>query len=105
MFLLLVRRVVLFLALPVTLVLVWWFASAGSTDFTSPPLATIVDVFPKTWFEGRIGPRRCPEPDPAGDGVQPTLALVGGVALGVLIGSNRVLRAVLEAGARVPSGG
>ena len=90
----LLRRVLLFLALPVTLVAIWWFASANSTDFTSPPLATIVDVFPETWFEGRLSHDVVPSLArlAAGYGI----AIVAGVALGVVIGGNRLLRALLE---------
>jgi ABC-type nitrate/sulfonate/bicarbonate transport system permease component len=88
------RRTVLFLGLPVTLVLIWWFASAGSTDFTSPPLKTIVDVFPETWLQGRIG--RDVVPSLTRLAVGYSVALVAGVALGVVIGSNKVLRGVLE---------
>ena len=94
MALIVLRRTVAFLALPATLLAVWWFASAGSTDFTSPPLATIVDVFPKTWFEGRLGRDVVPSLLRLATGYG--IALVAGVALGVLIGANRVLRALLE---------
>ncbi|HEV7652981.1 MAG TPA: ABC transporter permease [Actinophytocola sp.] len=88
------RRAGIATALPVVLVVVWWFASAGSTDFYFPPLRTIVDVFPETWF----GPRLV-------DDVLPSLgrlavgyvcALVLGMGLGMLIGSNRTLRQLVE---------
>ncbi|MFL6126831.1 ABC transporter permease [Actinophytocola sp.] len=88
------RKVGLAVGLPVVLVVVWWFASAGSTDFYFPPLSKIVGVFPDTWF----GPRMV-------DDVLPSLlrlavgylaALVAGVGLGVLIGANSGLRAVVE---------
>lgn len=88
------RSVLLALGLPVVLVVIWWFASAGSTDFYFPPLSKIVAVFPDTWF----GPRMV-------DDVLPSLArlvigylaaLAAGVALGVLIGSNRWVRALTE---------
>jgi ABC-type nitrate/sulfonate/bicarbonate transport system permease component len=89
-----VRRIGLAIGLPVVLVAVWWFASAGSTDFYFPPLARILEVFPNTWF----GPRLV-------DDVLPSLgrlavgyaaALAGGVGLGMLIGSSRTLRALVE---------
>ena len=88
------RSVLLALGLPVVLVAVWWFASAGSTDFYFPPLSKIVEVFPETWF----GPRLV-------DDVLPSLARLAigylaalgvGIALGVLIGSNRWVRALTE---------
>ncbi|HWM01836.1 MAG TPA: ABC transporter permease subunit [Actinophytocola sp.] len=88
------RRIGVAVALPVVLVVAWWFASAGSTDFYFPPLAKIVEVFPDTWF----GPRMV-------DDVLPSLgrlaigyaaALLLGVGLGVLVGSSRWLRALVE---------
>lgn len=88
------RRVALLLGLPALLVVAWWLASAGSTDFYRPPLTRILAAFPDTWF----GPRLV-------DDVLPSLvrlllgyaaALVAGVALGVAIGLNRTLRALTE---------
>lgn len=90
----LLRKVGLAIGLPVVLVVVWWFASAGSTDFYFPPLSRIVAVFPDTWF----GPRLV-------DDVLPSLlrlvvgyvaALVIGIGLGLVIGANSRLRAVVE---------
>jgi ABC-type nitrate/sulfonate/bicarbonate transport system permease component len=89
-----VRRTVLFLALPVALLVTWWFASANSVAFYQPPLEKILDVLPQTWFGERLG-----------NDVLPSLvrlavgyagAVVVGVAAGVLIGSSRVLRALTE---------
>ena len=89
-----IRRVGLVVGLPIVLVVVWWFASAGSKDFYFPPLKKILTVFPTTWF----GPRMV-------DDVLPSLlrlaigyaaALVIGIGLGILIGQNSKLRAVVE---------
>ncbi|MFI5914398.1 ABC transporter permease [Dactylosporangium sp. NPDC051541] len=83
------------LALPVVLVAVWWFASAGSTDFFWPPLRSILEAFPETWFAK----------DPVLHDVLPslvrllvgyTLALLFGIALGAAIGSSPTLRALAE---------
>jgi ABC-type nitrate/sulfonate/bicarbonate transport system permease component len=88
------RKTGLAIGLPVALVTLWWFASAGSTDFYFPPLQKILAVFPDTWF----GPRMV-------DDVLPSLtrlaigylaALLIGIGLGMLIGTNRTLRAVVE---------
>jgi ABC-type nitrate/sulfonate/bicarbonate transport system permease component len=88
------RRVGLAIGLPVVLVVIWWFASAGSTDFYFPPLSKIVRTFPDTWFGERMV-----------DDVLPSLlrlavgyvaALVIGVGLGIPIGANQKLRAVVE---------
>ena len=88
------RSVLLALGLPVVLVAVWWFASAGSTDFYFPPLSKIVEVFPETWF----GPRLVDDvlPSLARLAIGYLAALVVGIALGVLIGSNRWVRALTE---------
>ena len=88
------RKIVLAIGLPVVLVTVWWFASAGSTDFYFPPLSKIVNTFPDTWF----GPRMV-------DDVLPSLgrlavgyfvALVLGIGVGIPIGASPRLRAVVE---------
>lgn len=88
------RRVAMLLGLPIIILIIWWFASANSTDFYQPPLSRIVEVFPETWFGDRLT-----------DDILPSLArllagyflaLVAGVALGVLIGSSRVVRGLLE---------
>jgi len=88
------RRALVALGLPVVLIALWWVASAGSTSFFWPPLATIVRAFPQTWTA-----------DPILHDVLPSLArlaagyliaLVAGVALGTAIGSSRTLRALTE---------
>ncbi len=89
-----IRRIALAVALPVVLVAVWWFASAGSTEFYFPPLARIVSVFPETWFGARMADDVLPSLARLGIGY--AAALVLGIGLGMLIGGNRTLRAVVE---------
>jgi ABC-type nitrate/sulfonate/bicarbonate transport system permease component len=89
-----IRRIALAVALPVVLVAAWWFASADSTEFYFPPLARILGVFPETWFSPRMTDDVLPSLARLGTGY--AAALVLGIALGVLIGSNRTLRAVVE---------
>nr|WP_237558037.1 ABC transporter permease [Streptomyces sp. SID5470] len=88
------RRLVLVLALPALLVVVWWLASDGSTDVFWPPLRTILRTFPDVWTADRLR-----------DDVLPSiwrlvagyaLAAVVGVAAGTVIGSYRRVRAVCE---------
>jgi ABC-type nitrate/sulfonate/bicarbonate transport system permease component len=88
------KAVGLAIGLPVVLVAAWWFASAGSTDFYFPPLAKIVEVFPETWF----GPRMADDvlPSLARLGIGFAAAIVLGIGLGLLIGSNATLRALVE---------
>ena len=90
----LVRRAALALGLPVVLVVTWWLASAGSTDFYRPPLSTIVTAFADTWTWDRIRADVLPSLGRLAVGY--ALALVVGVGLGVLIGSFRGVRAFLE---------
>ncbi|WP_157156741.1 MULTISPECIES: ABC transporter permease [unclassified Diaminobutyricimonas] len=88
------RKALTFLGLPVLLVGLWWFASAGSQNFFWPPLRTIVEVFPETWLEGRILADVLPSLGRLAVGY--LLALVVGVVLGVVIGVFRTIRRVLE---------
>jgi ABC-type nitrate/sulfonate/bicarbonate transport system permease component len=90
----LLRRTLLALGLPVLLVAVWWWASTGSTDFYRPALSTILAAFADTWTWDRVRADVLPSLARLTAGY--LLALTGGVALGVLIGSNRHVRAFLE---------
>ena len=85
------RRALLVAGLPLALLALWWVVSADSQSFYLPPLRDILDAFTSVW----LGPRLV-------DDVLPSLArlLAGfavatvlGVALGVLVGSSRRLRA------------
>jgi ABC-type nitrate/sulfonate/bicarbonate transport system permease component len=89
-----VRRIVVVLGLPVALVAIWWFASAGSTDFYRPSLQRIMQAFAETWF----GPRLVEEvlPSLVRLAIGYAIALVAGVAVGVAIGSSARTRAVTE---------
>ncbi|WP_369139769.1 ABC transporter permease [Modestobacter versicolor] len=88
------RRTLLAVGLPVVLLTLWWVTSAGSTNFYFPPLSEIVDSLVAEWF----GPRLA-------DDVFPSLvrlltgyaiAAVAAITLGVLIGTYKRLRDVLE---------
>lgn len=88
------RRLGLLVALPVVLVLVWWFGTEGSTDPYVPPLRDIVSAFPETWNWTRL--RADVIPSLVRLLVGYLLAVAVGVGLGVAIGSSRTLRNVLE---------
>ena len=88
------RRTGFALGLPIVLFALWWVTSANSTDFYFPPLSRIVDSLVEEWF----GPRLA-------DDVMPSLlrllagyviAAVVAVTLGVLIGTFKRLRDLLE---------
>lgn len=90
----LLRSILMAAALPVILILVWWFLSAGSRNPFFPSLATIVGAFPETWGEGRLTTDLVPSVLRLVAGY--LLALVVGIGLGMLIGSNRRLRLLAE---------
>lgn len=92
------RRVAEVFAVPVVLVTVWWFASASSTDIYFPPLRTIAEAFGPTWIDGGSQSRLVTDVLPSllrlalGYG----LAALIGIGGGLLIGSVRTLRALVE---------
>jgi len=89
-----VGRVALALGLPVVLLVVWWFASAGSQSFYEPPLSRIVAAFPHTWTWARIRGDIAPSVIRLLIGYG--LALLLGVAIGVAVGASRWLRSLTE---------
>jgi ABC-type nitrate/sulfonate/bicarbonate transport system permease component len=96
------RRVFFVLALPVTVFVVLWLFSEEIRDallprskrFILPPLPKILDAFPDTWLWERMNHDVVPSLTRLAEGY--ALALVLGVGLGVAIGSNRYLRALVE---------
>ncbi|MCX5522300.1 ABC transporter permease [Streptomyces bobili] len=88
------RRALLVLGLPLTLFGVWWFATAGSTDFYVPPLSVILQKFPEVWTGERLASDVVPSLVRLTVGY--LLAVVIGVGLGLLVGTSRLVRDVLE---------
>lgn len=88
------RRVLTATGLPIVLVLLWYLLTAGSTNFFVPKPVELVRTFGQVWF----GPRFFDDvlPSIARLTVGVLLAIVLGIALGLLIGSRRVLRAMAE---------
>ncbi|WP_434739959.1 ABC transporter permease [Micromonospora sp. SH-82] len=89
-----VTRPLTLLGLPAVLVGIWWVAGADSTDPFYPPLATILDAFGRVWFSERFFLDVLPSLRRFAVGL--LLAVVVGVGAGLLIGSSRVLRTLLE---------
>ena len=82
---------------------IWWFASAGSTDFYQPPLSQILGVFPETWFGERLRDDVLPSLRPARGRVR--LARSWSASRSACsIGSNRAAARAARAGAGVPPG-
>jgi ABC-type nitrate/sulfonate/bicarbonate transport system permease component len=88
------RRTALHLGLPALLLGLWWLLSAGSTSFYLPPLSDIMRTFVEVWFSTRLIEDVLPSLGRLGVGYG--LAVAIGVALGVMIGQSRTLRAVVE---------
>jgi ABC-type nitrate/sulfonate/bicarbonate transport system permease component len=88
------RRVGLTLGLPILLLAAWWFASANSTDFFFPPLSEILQSLVDEWFGPRLANDVVPSLLRLAAGY--LLAVVVAVSLGVLIGTSRTVRGILE---------
>ncbi|MEJ3744064.1 ABC transporter permease [Actinomycetes bacterium KLBMP 9797] len=88
------KRVLLAIALPAVLFAAWWFGTANSENFYVPPLSEILRTFGEVWTGERLRTDVLPSVLRLFAGY--AVALVAGVALGVLVGSNRTVRAVLE---------
>lgn len=88
------RQVGLVLGLPLVLFLLWWFVSAGSSSFYFPPLSEILRSLVDEWFGRRLRDDVLPSLLRLASGYG--IALVVAVTLGVLIGTYRTLRGLLE---------
>jgi ABC-type nitrate/sulfonate/bicarbonate transport system permease component len=87
-------KVGLALALPVVLFAVWWFGTADSDNFYVPPLREILRTFPEVWTGERLRTDVLPSLIRLAAGY--AVAVLVGVFLGVLVGGDRRVRAVLE---------
>jgi ABC-type nitrate/sulfonate/bicarbonate transport system permease component len=89
-----VRRVAYALGLPIVLFAAWFVLSDGTESFYLPSLRSILRAFADTWTPDRLRADVLPSLLRLGAGY--ALAVLAGVALGVAVGLNRRLRAVLE---------
>jgi ABC-type nitrate/sulfonate/bicarbonate transport system permease component len=86
------RRALLVGGLPLALLALWWVASADSQSFYLPPLREILQTFASTWLGARLVDDVLPSVARLLAGF--ALAAVLGVAVGVVVGSSRRLRAI-----------
>ena len=87
------RRVVgtlLEILVPLSLVVIIWFASAASETYYYPPLSDIFKAFRELWIFERMGSDVLPSLQRLFAGY--TVAVVAGVVLGLVLGRVRVLR-------------
>ena len=82
------------LGLPLLLVLLWWLGTLGGSSFYVPTPGELVTTFFETWLSPRLWEDVLPSIGRLLGGL--ASAIVFGVALGVVIGSFRTVRRVLE---------
>ncbi|MGY1633595.1 ABC transporter permease [Geodermatophilus sp. SYSU D01186] len=88
------RRLGFALGLPLVLFALWWVTSANSTNFYFPPLSKIIDSLVAEWFGPRLADDVLPSLLRLAAGY--FLAALIGITLGVLIGTYKRLRDLLE---------
>jgi ABC-type nitrate/sulfonate/bicarbonate transport system permease component len=82
------------LALPVMLVAAWWIATENARNFFFPPLSRIVAEFGPTWLGERLVDEVIPSLLRLLVGL--ALAIVAGMAVGLIVGTRPKVRAFLE---------
>lgn len=91
--------------LPITLLIIWWFASAASTSFYFPSLSLISENFVTTWFGKGFVQDVVPSLMRFFAGF--TLAMVIGIGLGMTLGTlqglERAVRPIVEFFRSTPS--
>lgn len=90
----LVGRILMTVALPAALFMLWWYTSAGSDNFYLPPLQRILEAFGDTWTWPRL--RSDVLPSLARLAVGYTGAVLLGIGMGVVIGLFPKARAGAE---------
>lgn len=80
--------------LPVVLVIVWWFASAASTNLFVPPLSKIIDALVRDFANGTLLEAMGISLFNLAVGL--LIAIVVGVAGGLLLGETTRLRQILD---------
>lgn len=89
-----VKLAVLRLWFPVTIIVVWWFASANSTSIYFPPLSEIVETLRKDWLGPAFLEHLLPSIQNFLTGFAAAVAL--GVLIGLILGMSARVRAVTD---------
>jgi ABC-type nitrate/sulfonate/bicarbonate transport system permease component len=82
--------IVLEIAVPIAILVVWGLWSAGADSFYYPPLTDILDTFADTWLFERVGSDVLPSLARLGAGY--AIAVVIAVAVGIPLGPSRTAR-------------
>jgi ABC-type nitrate/sulfonate/bicarbonate transport system permease component len=77
-------RLVLQAVVPVVLITVWWFTSAGSTSLFYPPLRDVIEALREQWLFDRVHSDLVPSLGRLGAGYG--LAVVAGITAGLALG-------------------
>lgn len=80
--------------LPIVLVIIWWFASANSTNVFVPPLSRIIEVVIRDFSNGILWEAMAVSLSNLALGM--VIATVVGVVLGLIIGETTRLRLILD---------
>ena len=88
------KRLLYFIGLPVLLVALWWALTRGTPNFFVPTPEALSKTFVSVWLGDRFRADLLPSLARLVTGL--LLSIVGGVALGIVIGSFRTLRRLTE---------
>lgn len=89
-----VKSLAYLVGLPLLLILIWWAATLGRANFFFPAPAILMETFGDVWFGERILSDVLPSLGRLLTGVAAAIGI--GIAAGLLIGSVKWLRALLE---------
>ena len=89
-----VKSLAYLVGLPLLLILIWWAATLGRANFFFPAPAVLMETFGEVWFGERIVSDVLPSLGRLLTGVAAAIGI--GIAAGLLIGSVKWLRALLE---------
>lgn len=80
--------------LPITIIVLWWFGSANSTDPFFPPLSKIVETLRTDWLGPAFVDHLLPSVQNFLTGY--AIAVLAGVVIGLILGMNPLIRTMLD---------